>query len=110
MVQINKGKEVLKMTYNEIGILMGLILLFAFLLIATVRMVHGNIKQYTDSRCVVCKGMVDWDLVKREFEDMFEQLDYHGIDSLTENEQVVLENRCCSIECFEEMDIVIIEA
>ncbi|MEE8207943.1 MAG: hypothetical protein V3T88_03180, partial [Nitrosomonadaceae bacterium] len=61
------------------------------------------------NRCVVCKEQVDWDLVKEEFEDMFPQVDYWGVDSLTENQQVVYERKCCSYECYENMNPVIIE-
>lgn len=97
------------LTYIQIGQSVGLLLLFSFLVIFTVKVILGNIRQYKNGRCVVCKGRVDWDVVKEEFEDMFPQIDYWGVDSLTENQQVVFERKCCSYECYENMNTVIIE-
>ena len=96
------------LTYIQTGQLVGLLLLFSFLVTFTVNVIRGNIKQYKDGRCVVCKEKVDWDLVKEEFEDMFPQIDYWGVDSLTENQQVVYERKCCSYDCYEELCTVII--
>ena len=53
--------------------------------------------------CVVCGELVDWDVIKEEFEDMLIQVDTHGPDSLTENEQVVWEGMCCSQKCFDKL-------
>ena len=95
--------------YAQVGQLVVLLLLFYFLVIFTVKVISGNVRQYKDGRCVVCKEMVDWDLVKEEFEDMFPQIDYWGVGSLTENQQVVYEGKCCSYACYENMNTVIIE-
>jgi len=54
--------------------------------------------------CVVCKGVVDWDSVKEEFGELFEQVDCLGMESATEQEQVVMEGSCCSLECYIRMD------
>lgn len=94
--------------YAQVGQLVGLLLLFSFLVMFTVKVISGNIKQYKDGRCVVCKERVDWDLVKEEFEDMFPQVDCLGVESLTENQQVVYERKCCSYKCYEKMCEVII--
>jgi hypothetical protein len=56
------------------------------------------------STCVVCFFPVDWDVVKEDFEDLLNQVDCYGPDSLTENEQVVYEGMCCSQECFDKLD------
>jgi len=97
------------LTYAQIGQLVGLLFLFSFLAIFTVNAIRSNVQQYKDGRCVVCKDMVDWDLVKEEFEDMFGQVDYYGVESLGENQQVVYEGKCCSYKCYEELCTVIIE-
>ena len=54
--------------------------------------------------CVVCKGVVDGDVVKDEFGELFEQVDCLGMESATEQEQVVMEGSCCSLECFIQLD------
>ena len=54
--------------------------------------------------CVVCGLIVDWGVIREEFTDTLTQVDYHGPDSLTENEQVVYEGMCCSRECFDTLD------
>jgi hypothetical protein len=54
--------------------------------------------------CVVCGSPVDWDIVKEDFKDLLNQVDCHGPDSLTENEQVVYEGRCCSQKCFDKLN------
>ena len=97
------------MTYNEIGLSVGLFLLFGFFLLGLIHLIHHNIRQYRDKRCVVCKNPVDWGLVREDFEDMLEQVDRLGVESLTENQQVVYECKCCSFECYENMNTVIIE-
>jgi len=53
--------------------------------------------------CVVCKKLVDWSMVLEDFEELFDQVDTYGMESLTEQEQVVVEGGCCSIECFEKI-------
>jgi hypothetical protein len=53
--------------------------------------------------CVVCKGKVDWERVKEENEGMFMQVDFHGVESLTERQQTVYEGNCCSHECYEKL-------
>ena len=63
----------------------------------------GEISMFEEKRCVVCKNLVDWDVVKDEFPELFLQADALDIDSLTEQEQVVLEGNCCSLECYIEM-------
>jgi len=50
--------------------------------------------------CAVCKGNVEWVLVKEVFSDIFDQVNAHGVDSLTEHQQVVYEGMCCSEECY----------
>jgi len=51
-------------------------------------------------KCVVCNKEVDWEIVKEEFSDMLDQVDYYGAGSLTDNQQVVYNGRCCSLECY----------
>ncbi len=97
------------LTYAQAGQLVGLLLLFSFLAVFTINLVWSNVKRHKDGRCVVCKGQVDWDLVKEEFEDMFPQVDCLGVESLTEDQQVVYEGKCCSYACYEKMSEVIIE-
>jgi hypothetical protein len=97
------------LTYLQTGQLVGLLLLFSFLVMFTIKVIHGNVKQYTDKRCVVCKEAVDWDLVKEENGEMFAQVDCLGVESLTENEQVVYEGKCCSYACYDKLCEVIIE-
>ena len=54
--------------------------------------------------CVVCNKPVEAVLVKEEFPELFAQADAWGMDSLTEQEQVVVEFGCCSTRCFENID------
>lgn len=56
------------------------------------------------SDCVVCGNKVDWDLVKEEFPELLDQADHYGVDSLTESQQVVYLGKCCSINCYIELD------
>jgi len=51
--------------------------------------------------CVVCGKPVEAVLVKEEFPELFAQADACGIDSLTEQQQVVVEFKCCSENCYE---------
>jgi len=54
-------------------------------------------------KCVICKEKVDWKFVCDEFEEILQQADHRGVESLTENEQVVWEGGCCSQECFDKL-------
>ena len=54
--------------------------------------------------CVICKDVVDRDSVLEEFGEVFEQADYLGLDSLTEDDQAVVEGVVCSIHCYIQMD------
>jgi hypothetical protein len=56
------------------------------------------------SVCIICKEQVDWMLVKEEFEEVLRQADTLGMESLTEQEQVVCEGLVCSFDCYEEVD------
>ncbi|MBW2647845.1 MAG: hypothetical protein JRE23_17080 [Deltaproteobacteria bacterium] len=58
----------------------------------------------TLNTCVVCVRPVDRGLVREEFADMLTQVDCHGVESLTEKEQVVYEYMCCSRECFDNLE------
>ena len=53
--------------------------------------------------CTVCKNPVDWNQVKDEFGELFAQADALGMESLTENQQVVLEGHCCSTDCYDQL-------
>jgi len=53
--------------------------------------------------CVVCGEPVDLKAVIEEFSHILKQAHYHGVDSLTEQEQIVYEGRCCSTLCFAEL-------
>lgn len=55
-------------------------------------------------RCVVCKDVVIHKIVLEELGHIFSQADYHGVESLTEQEQVVYEGGCCTAHCFMQMD------
>lgn len=54
--------------------------------------------------CVMCGRRVDWPFVKEEFAEILEQADRHGVDSLTEAQQVVYLGMCCSINCYIKLD------
>lgn len=54
--------------------------------------------------CVVCKGPVDIEVVMGDFAEVFAQADALGMESLTENQQVLVEGSCCSDECFDKLD------
>jgi len=61
-------------------------------------------EKWKDNRtCVVCKGKVDRDSVKREFGLMFMQVDFHGVKSLTKSQRVVYEGMCCSRDCSQKL-------
>lgn len=53
---------------------------------------------------VVCNKEVFWQKVKKDFEEILTQADTWGVDSLTENEQVVWEGLCCSHKCFNKLN------
>lgn len=54
--------------------------------------------------CPVCTNPVDkqsnWERIKDEHEDLLNQVDIYGEDSLTEQEQVLYHN-CVHVDCFE---------
>jgi len=52
------------------------------------------------SECIICKQEVIWNDVVEEFESLFEQIDRHGVESLTEDQQLVYEGKICSYKCF----------
>jgi len=56
------------------------------------------------ANCIICKEQVDWTLVVEEMEDILRQADTLGMESLTEQEQVVCEGLVCSFACYEEVD------
>lgn len=51
--------------------------------------------------CIICNRKVDLGCIKEEFSSIFNQVDTHGVDSLTEHEQCVYEGLVCSPICFE---------
>ncbi len=52
--------------------------------------------------CVVCKKPVDWTHVKEEFgNELFAQAHALGMESLTEQQQAVLEGLVCSLDCYD---------
>jgi len=53
--------------------------------------------------CVVCKGQVIQSDVMEEFEDTFDSVDYHGVESLTEDLQAVYHGFVCSYDCYERL-------
>ena len=56
------------------------------------------------STCIICKGDIDSDIVHDDFNELFEQVDCLGMESATEQEQVVLEGCICSLECYIQLD------
>ena len=54
--------------------------------------------------CDVCGKKVDWPVIKEEFAEILEQADSHGVESLTEAQQMVYEGRCCSVNCYIKLD------
>jgi hypothetical protein len=54
-------------------------------------------------KCVICKQKIDQKEVKEELKHIFNQANMFGIDSLTENEQCVIEGKVCCYECFEKL-------
>ena len=53
-------------------------------------------------RCVVCGGEVDRGLVLEQFESLFDQADAFGMDSLTDQQQTLVEGHCCA-DCYYEL-------
>lgn len=56
--------------------------------------------------CPVCKEKVtatDYQIVKEEFEDFLRRADYGGVESLTENQQMLWEARVHA-DCYYELD------
>jgi hypothetical protein len=54
--------------------------------------------------CTVCGEKTDPTLVMEEFYEIFQQADGRGVESLTEQQQVVYEWHCCSMKCFEKLE------
>ena len=54
--------------------------------------------------CVVCGKPVEAVLVKEEFPELLAQADARGMESLTEQQQVVVEFKCCSESCYERLE------
>jgi len=56
-----------------------------------------------DGLCPVCMLPIDknenWERIKDEHEDLLNQVDYYGEDSLTEQEQVLYHNGA-HVDCF----------
>ncbi len=57
--------------------------------------------------CPVCTNPVDkqsnWERIRDEHEDLLNQVDTYGEDSLTEQEQVLYHN-CVHVDCFEKLE------
>ncbi len=53
--------------------------------------------------CMMCLEEVEQDVLFEEFGHIFAQADMLGAESLTEHEQVVLENRLCGQDCYYSM-------
>ena len=57
--------------------------------------------------CVVCGCTVDWDYITEINEDdhgeLLMQVDQLGVDSLTEQEQVLYEGLVCSWKCYDKL-------
>jgi glycerol kinase len=55
--------------------------------------------------CVVCGREVDIQEVQENelFLEIFQRADFWGMDSLTEQEQIVCDAKCCSETCFYNM-------
>lgn len=56
------------------------------------------------STCMICKEPVRVDILLDELGHIFAQADRHGVESLTEQEQVVYEQRICTVHCLYEME------
>lgn len=56
--------------------------------------------------CIICKQPVEASLVKENFPELFAQADALGINSLTEQQQIVVEFKCCSKECYGGMELI----
>jgi len=54
--------------------------------------------------CVVCGHRVDWSFIKEEMDYIFYQADTFGVESLTKQQQVVHEGKCCSINCYTKLE------
>ena len=57
--------------------------------------------------CPVCRNPIhpdeNWEDIKDQFGDMLNQVDFYGVDSLTEQEQVLYENGVHA-DCFYELE------
>jgi len=49
--------------------------------------------------CKKCGCRIKWKEILEEFNYLFERADYYGTESLTENEQMIFENKWCS-KCY----------
>ena len=54
-------------------------------------------------KCVVCGGTVNWDYIPDDYGELLMQVDQHGVESLTEQEQVLYEGLVCSWECYHKL-------
>lgn len=55
-------------------------------------------------KCIVCGKVVDHDIWAEEFEEILEQVDTCGVESLKEYEQVAYEGKVCSYECMDKLE------
>ncbi len=60
----------------------------------------GQLDGMSVSVCMMCLEEVEQDTLFEEFGYIFTQADMLGTESLTEHEQVVLEGRLCSQDCY----------
>lgn len=56
------------------------------------------------SLCKICNEEINDDIFEEDFEELMARADAFGLQSLTENEQVVLEGKICSSKCYEEFE------
>ncbi|MDI6814396.1 MAG: hypothetical protein QMD10_12825 [Desulfitobacteriaceae bacterium] len=49
--------------------------------------------------CIYCSKPIEWGVICNEFDDLLDQVDQWGVDSLTEQEQLVYEGKLC-IDCY----------
>ena len=54
-------------------------------------------------KCIVCGAEVDWENIKKEFREELDRVDMYGVESLTENLQVMYEGKVCSRYCYENL-------
>ncbi len=51
--------------------------------------------------CIYCGKPVEWGVICDEFDDLLTQVDLLGVESLTEQEQLVYEGKLC-VDCYYE--------